>query len=82
MPRQLNGQSYFTATEVAKDVGVVRQTLWRWRQEGKIPPGNRYRERQILYSEDELNQIRAFAHKLEPLETHEDPRQGKLFETS
>jgi len=81
MPVTVNGQDFFTATEVAEDVGVVRQTLWRWRQDRKVPPGHRYRDRQILYSEDELIEIREFAHKLEPLGSDKHPDQKTLFET-
>ena len=76
-----NGVLDFVEPEVAQDVGVVRQTLWRWRQDKKIPPGHRYRDRQILYSQEELNEIREFAHKLEPLSADDDPNQKKLFET-
>ena len=81
MPVTVNGKEFFTATEVAEDVGVVRQTLWRWRQESKIPAGHRYRDRQILFSLKELDEIRQFAHKLEPLGSDENPNQKKLFET-
>lgn len=79
MPTIVNDKQFFTATEVAEDVGVVRQTLWRWRQQGKIPAGHRYRDRQILFSEAELEKVRTFAHKLEPLEADEDPGQQRLF---
>lgn len=79
MPVLVNGREFFTATEVAEDVGVVRQTLWRWRQQGKVPQGYRYRDRQILYSMDELEEIRSFAHKLEPLDEDDDPSQKRLF---
>lgn len=64
----VNEKEFFTANEVANDVGVVRQTLWRWRQKGKIPKGHRYRDRQILFTPEERELIREFAHKLEPLD--------------
>lgn len=80
MPVKIGGAEYFTATEAAEDVGVVRQTLWRWRQEGKIPLGHRYRDRRILFSERELVAIREFAHKLQPLGIAEDPNQKRLFD--
>ncbi len=67
MPILVSGQEFFTATEVARDVGVVRQTIWRWRQDGKIPAGYRYRDRQVLFTQVELNRIRQFAHRVEPL---------------
>ncbi len=67
MSLNLNGRKFFTATEVAEDFGVVRQTLWRWRQQSKIPAGHRFRDRQILFTTRELQTIRDFANKLEPL---------------
>jgi len=81
MPLQINGRRFFTATEVAKEVEVVRQTLWRWRQDKKIPPGHRYRNRQILYSEEELDDIRDFAYKLEPISADDVSSQKMLFES-
>ncbi len=64
----VNEKEFFTATEIATDVGVVRQTLWRWRQSGKIPKGHRFRDRQILFTQEERELIRDYAHKLEPAE--------------
>jgi hypothetical protein len=80
MPLVVSGQEFFTATEVAQDVGVVRQTLWRWRQEGKIPLGSRYRDRQILFTQAELDLIREFAHRVEPLAAEGEDRQRTLFD--
>lgn len=80
MPLVVSGQEFFTATEVAQDVGVVRQTLWRWRQEGKIPGGSRYRDRQILFTRAELDLIRDFAHRVEPLPPVVTDRQQTLLE--
>jgi transposase-like protein len=65
MPYFFSGEKLFTATEVAKDVGVVRQTLWRWRRQGRIPLGRRYRDHEILYTCDELDSIRQFSNRLE-----------------
>lgn len=63
----VNDREFFTASEIADDVGVVRQTLWRWRLNGKIPKGYRYRDRQILFSPEERELIRDYAHKLVPM---------------
>ena len=79
MPLLVSGKEFFTATEVAQDVGVVRQTLWRWRQEGKIPSGSRYRDRQILFTQVELDRIREFAHRVEPLVSEVTDKQRMLF---
>ena len=37
MPVLVNNISYLTASEVLEEVNVTRQTLWRWRQDQKIP---------------------------------------------
>ena len=68
MPVQVNGVEYLSVAEVLADIGVTRQTLWRWRQEGHIPGGNRYRGRQVVFSPDELAQIRSYANRVEPIE--------------
>ncbi len=76
---ELDGIEYFSAAEVAKDVGVSRQTLWRWRQEGKVPVGWRFRDRQILFTEGELERIRDYANRLEPANP-ENMGQPSLFD--
>jgi excisionase family DNA binding protein len=78
MAVDVNGIRYLSATEIAKQIGVSRQTLWRWRNDGKIPLGRRYRDRQILFTEDELQQILAFANRVESL-TPSGPKQLRLF---
>lgn len=62
---QVDGVSYVGLTDLLQELGISRQTLWRWRQEGKIPVGNRYRDRQVLFNPDEAEQIRRFANRLE-----------------
>lgn len=70
----ISGTTYFPASRVAQEVGVSRTTLWRWRHEGKIPPGRRYRRRMTLYSLSELQAVREYAERLEPI----DPRGMQL----
>jgi predicted DNA-binding transcriptional regulator AlpA len=66
MPLEIAGARYLTAGEVAEEVGVSRQTLWRWQQEQKIPPGKRYRGRMLVFTADEVDEIREYADRLEP----------------
>lgn len=80
MPIVVSGEEFFTASDVAKDIGVVRQTLWRWRQDGKIPAGNRFRDRQILFTQAELEAIREFANRVEPIAHTSSERQRTLFD--
>jgi excisionase family DNA binding protein len=77
-PLKVEGVAYFTSSEVARFVGVSRQTLWRWRQVGKIPAGRRYRDRQVVFTRQEVDAIRAYAHRIEPAEPT-TPNQLKLF---
>jgi predicted DNA-binding transcriptional regulator AlpA len=78
MPIQIDGVEYFTAADIHRDLGVARQTLWRWRKAGKIPRGRRYRDRQIVFVRDEVEAIREYANRLEPTEPS-DANQLKLF---
>ncbi len=47
--------------------GVTRQTLWRWRQDGKVPAGRKYRDKQVVFTSAESEQIREYAQRLEPI---------------
>lgn len=66
MAIEIEGVRYFSATDIQQQMSVTRQTLWRWRREGKVPLGQRYRDRQVLYTEDEMKVIREYANRLEP----------------
>ena len=66
MPIEIEGVRYFSAADIHRDVGVPRQTLWRWRKEGKIPQGRRYRDRQIVFTQEEVTAIRGYANRLGP----------------
>lgn len=79
MPVDLGGATFFTAAEVAARVGVSRQTLWRWRQETKVPAGSRYRDRQLLFSEAEAEAVEEYAHRLEPATPASTAGQLRLF---
>ena len=64
---KINGIEYFTVPDIIKELRIARQTLWRWRQQGKIPPGHRYRDRNLLYTLDEVEEIRQFANRVEDI---------------
>lgn len=77
----IDGTTYFTAAAVARAAGVTRQTLWRWRQDGKVPAGRKYRDKQVVFTSAESDLIREYAHRLEPIEAGapEDRDQMRLF---
>ncbi len=68
MPVEIQGEQYYTNSEVSDQLKVSRQTLWRWREKGSIPVGLRYRTRQVLFTAGEVESIREFANRLEPIE--------------
>ena len=73
---EIAGTTYLPATEVAKHVGVSRTTLWRWRHKGKIPLGRRYRNGLILLSPVEVQIVRNYADKLEPISSARPSRES------
>ena len=81
MPVEVAGKRYYSVTEVAEVADVTRQTIWRWRKEGKVPEGVKYRGREVVFTQEELERIYAYAHRLEPSgETDDFKHQLKLFE--
>ncbi len=68
MPVKIEGVNYVSSTEVLDEFDISRQTLWRWRTQGKIPAGHKFRDGRILFSDSELEEIRRFATHLEPLD--------------
>jgi len=67
---QIDGVSYFTAAQVAEAANVSRQTLWRWRTQGKVPAGQRYRDRIVLFTKDDFVSVLEYANRLEPATPH------------
>ena len=61
MPSQIDGSIFYTCTDVAQACAVSRQTIWRWRQDGLIPSGRTNRTRSVVFTESEMNYIRAHA---------------------
>lgn len=79
MPFELGGKFYMTSAEVLDDIKISRQTLWRWRREGKIPIGKRFRDGKILFDVDEVTLIREYANRIDLDYIGHHPMQLKLF---
>ena len=77
-PVNIGGIAYFAATDIAAALKISRQTLWRWRRAGKIPLGHRFRDGQTLFTQSELEEIRVFAQRIEPIDAT-DRNQLELF---
>jgi predicted DNA-binding transcriptional regulator AlpA len=74
MPIRIERAEYFTAADVQRTLGVVRQTLWRWRRDRKVPQGRRYRGRTIVYTREEVKVIREYSNRLEPADSPQPRR--------
>lgn len=69
MPLDIDGSTFFTANELLVELGLSRQTLWRWRQAGKVPTGNRYRGHQVIFTCEEANRVREHARRIDPIDS-------------
>jgi transposase-like protein len=63
---QIKGAEFFSGSDLAQELGISRQTLWRWRHEGKIPQGHRFRDKRIVFTAEEAQTVRDYATRLEP----------------
>src|SRR5438094_9678941 len=75
---EIKGVKYFTLDDVAAAVGRTRVTIWRWRQERVIPAGHRDIRRRVLFTASEVDAIREYALRVEPI-LPEDQSQLTLF---
>jgi len=69
MPVNINSINYISTSELLDELEVTRQTLWRWRQDGKIPAGHRLRNRMVVFTPVEAEEIKTFANQVEPIES-------------
>lgn len=63
---EIDGERYVPATVIARELGVSRQTLWRWRRDGTIPQGHVHRRRRLMFTADECRRIAEHANRIEP----------------
>jgi Helix-turn-helix domain len=77
-PVRIDGVTYFAAADLAAILKISRQTLWRWRRAGKIPLGHRFRDGQTFFTQNEVDEITEFAHRIEPIDAS-DRSQLELF---
>lgn len=66
MALNIEGVTYYTMKDVTNSLLISRQTLWRWRCEGRVPLGRRFRDKQLLFTQSEYEAIEEFANRMEP----------------
>jgi len=69
MPREINGIKYYETTEVCDKVGISRPTLFRWLKRGILNKTQKDRRGWRLYTESDLNRIKAESIRIEVEET-------------
>jgi hypothetical protein len=65
MPREIDGKRYYEATEVCEKAGISRPTLFRWLKRGLLARMYKDRRGWRLFTEEDLNKIRAEATRIE-----------------
>ena len=63
--KHITGVEYYSTAEVAEAANISRQTLWRWRREGAVPEGHRFRNHRVLFSKREYQAILSYANRIE-----------------
>jgi DNA-binding transcriptional MerR regulator len=70
MPTQINGLLLFSTTETCENVGISRATLTRWLQKGILKTIRRDRRGFKLFTEEDLQTLKAEVQKIKIEEIH------------
>ena len=65
MPREMNGERYWSASEVCQEVAISRPTLYRWLKRGILTKLHRDRKGWRMFTEEDLKKIRLEANKVD-----------------
>jgi excisionase family DNA binding protein len=65
MPTEISGEVYYTTSEVCKETGISRPTLFRWLRQGVLKEMRKDRRGWRLFTEDDLNTIKTETRRIE-----------------
>ena len=65
MPIEIDGQTYYGTSESCKKTGISRATLFRWLKVGILEKHYKDRRGWRIFTEEDLNKIRAEAKRIE-----------------
>jgi len=71
MPKELNNQLFYSATETCERTGISRATLQRWLQKGVLNQIRRDRRGFRLFTENDLSVLKV---EIERITVEEKPR--------
>ena len=69
MPIEINGQTYYRTSEACVKTGVSRATLFRWLKAGILEKSYRDRRGWRIFTEGDLNKIKAEATRIQVQDT-------------
>ncbi|MFC1925336.1 MerR family transcriptional regulator [Chloroflexota bacterium] len=58
MPVIIDGQIYYRTSELCRNIGISRSTLFRWLRQDMLEKSYRDRRGWRLFTEDDLNKIK------------------------
>jgi excisionase family DNA binding protein len=64
VPAKINGQLYYSTSETCHKTGISRSTLSRWIKQGVLKRLYRDRRGWRMFTEDDLNKIKAETRKI------------------
>jgi len=76
MALKIAGTPYVAANELLRELDISRQTLWRWRREGYVPQGHRFRDGKVVFTQEEADEVRRYANRIEPIDEAERNQLG------
>ena len=65
MPIEIDGKTYYRTIDICRKVGISKSTLLRWLQKGVLKRSYRDRKGWRLFTEGDLNKIRAEATRIQ-----------------
>lgn len=75
MPIRLNGENYYWTAEACRIAGTSKNTFLRWVKEGSFGDvEHRDRRGWRLFTEDDLDRLKAEVHKIQEISTVQKKR--------
>jgi len=65
VPTEINGEVYYTTSEMCEEAGISRPTLFRWLRLGMFKEIRKNSRGWRIFTEDELNKVKAQITRIE-----------------